>query len=32
VVVETLSEDHTFGRSFDLVSGDTPIAEAIQSI
>ncbi|MEH7587614.1 SDR family oxidoreductase [Priestia megaterium] len=32
VVVETLSEDHTFGRSFDLVSGDTPITEAIQSI
>jgi uncharacterized protein YbjT (DUF2867 family) len=32
VVVETLSEGHTFGRSFDLVSGDTPITEAIQSI
>lgn len=31
-VVAVLNEGHTFNRTFDLVSGDTPIPEALKSI
>ncbi|MFL0362780.1 SDR family oxidoreductase [Pseudobacillus sp. 179-B 2D1 NHS] len=31
-VVASLSEGHTFNRSFDLVSGDVPISEALKLI
>lgn len=32
VIVESLQREHTYRRSFDLLTGNTPIAEALNSI
>ncbi len=32
VLVECLTAENTFGKSFDLLGGDTPVAEAIRSL
>ncbi|MFJ7829675.1 SDR family oxidoreductase [Peribacillus sp. NPDC097284] len=31
-IVAALTEEHTYNRSFDLIAGETPIAEALNSI
>jgi uncharacterized protein YbjT (DUF2867 family) len=32
VLVESITADNTFGKSFDLLGGDTPVAEAVRSL
>ena len=32
VLAECLTAENTFGKSFDLLGGDTPVAEAIRSL
>ncbi|MFJ7746782.1 SDR family oxidoreductase [Peribacillus sp. NPDC097295] len=31
-ILASLTEEHTYNRSFDLISGETPIADALQAI